>query len=74
MLPLELSERLELELPEEGDFDTIAGFVFSELGHVPGVGEELVRKNVRITVTEATRRRIERVRIEILDRPKRETA
>ena len=30
--------------------------------------------NVRITVLEATRRRIERVRIEVLDQPQRETA
>ena len=70
----EINERLAVELPEDGDFDTIGGFVFSELGHVPAVGEELVWKNVRITVLEATARRIERVRLEILDRTKRETA
>ena len=70
----EINERLELDLPDDRDFDTIAGFVFSELGHVPAVGEELLWKNVRLTVLEATRRRIERVRLEILDRPKRETA
>ncbi|HYW81548.1 MAG TPA: hemolysin family protein [Thermoguttaceae bacterium] len=64
----EINERLDLQLPDDGDFDTIGGFVFSELGHVPIVGEELVRNNVRITVVEATRRRIERVRLEILDR------
>ena len=70
----EINDRLDLALPDDGDFDTIGGFVFSELGHVPVVGEELVYKNVRITVVEATRRRIERVRLEILDRGKRETA
>jgi len=70
----EINERLELKLPEDADFDTIAGFVFTELGHVPVVNEELVWKNIRITVLEATRRRIERVRIEILDRDHRETA
>jgi len=64
----EINERLDLQLPDDGDFDTIGGFVFSELGHVPVVGEELIRNNVRITVVEATRRRIERVRLEILDR------
>lgn len=70
----EINEQLALGLPDDGDFDTIGGFVFSELGHVPLVGEELVRANVRITVLEATSRRILRVRIEILDRPRRETA
>jgi CBS domain containing-hemolysin-like protein len=70
----EVNDRLDLELPDDGDFDTIGGFVFTELGHVPTVGEELVYKNVRLTVVEATRRRIERVRIEMLDRPQRDTA
>lgn len=64
----EVNQRLNIDLPDDGDFDTIGGFVFSELGHVPVVGEELARKNVRITVLEATPRRIERLRIEILDR------
>jgi len=70
----EINERLALKLPDDGDFDTIGGFVLTELGHVPVVGEELVRTNARITVLEATSRRIERVRLEILDRPKRERA
>lgn len=64
----ELNERLDLRLPEDGEFDTIAGLVFHELGHVPAVGEELLTHNVRITVLEATRRRIDRVRVEVLDR------
>ena len=70
----EINERLDLHLSDEGDFDTIGGLVFSALGHVPAVGEELVQGNVRITVVEATRRRIERVRIEVLDHPHQESA
>jgi CBS domain containing-hemolysin-like protein len=38
----EINEQLGLELPEDADFDTIGGFVFSELGHIPVVGEELL--------------------------------
>jgi len=70
----EINERLDINLPEDQEYDTIGGFVFSELGHIPAVGEELVHDNVRITVLEAGPRRIERVRIEILDRPRRDTA
>jgi CBS domain containing-hemolysin-like protein len=70
----EINERLAVELPEDDDYDTIGGFVFSQLGHVPVPGEQLVWQNVRLTVLEATRRRIERVRIEVLDRAHRETA
>ena len=70
----EINERLALKLPDDGDFDTIGGFVFTHLGHVPTVGEELVVGNVRITVLEASNRRIGRVRVEVLDRPQRERA
>ncbi len=70
----EINDRLDLHLPDDGDFDTIGGLVFSALGHIPVVGEELVQGNVRITVVEATRRRIERVRIAVLDHPRQESA
>lgn len=70
----EINERLGLKLPEEGDFDTIGGLVFSELGHVPLVGEELMLEKVRLTVLEATNRRVLRVRIEVLHEHGRETA
>jgi CBS domain containing-hemolysin-like protein len=63
----EINERLGLGLPEDADYDTIGGFVFNELGHIPTAGEDLLWRNVRITVLDATRRRIERVRIEVLD-------
>jgi CBS domain containing-hemolysin-like protein len=70
----EINQRLDLELPEDREYDTIGGFVFSELGHIPVVGEEVLHRNVRVTVLEATPRRIERVRLEVVDGPQRETA
>jgi len=63
----EVNERLGTHLPEEGEFDTIGGFVFSHLGHIPTVGETITVEEVRLTVIDVTRRRIERVRIEVLD-------
>ncbi len=63
----EVNERLGLRLSEESDFDTVGGFVFTELGRIPRAGEVVVCNNVRITVLEVSRRRIERLRIEVLD-------
>ena len=64
----DLNEHLDLDLPEEDDYDTVAGFIFSTLGHIPEVGEsvdfEHNGKAVRLTVTAVTRRRIESVRVE----------
>jgi len=71
----EVNEAMNLDLPEDGDFDTIGGFVFSELGHVPLPGESIVwQEKVRISVVEASKRRIDRVRIERLDAGQRESA
>jgi CBS domain containing-hemolysin-like protein len=64
----ELNEQLGLYLPEEEDYDTVAGFIFSTLGHIPEIGEsvdfEHDGKKIRLTVTDVTRRRIEKVRVE----------
>ncbi|MAT72235.1 MAG: hypothetical protein CMJ58_22240 [Planctomycetaceae bacterium] len=71
----EINAALSLDLPEDGDFDTIAGFVFSELGRVPAAGEKFTwQERVRISVLEASRRRIDRVRVERLDNDRRESA
>ena len=64
----EINQTLGVSLPEDGDFDTIGGFVFSELGHVPEPGESFVwQERVQIEVLEASRRRIERVLVHRLD-------
>lgn len=71
----EINEAMNLELPEDGDYDTIGGLVFSELGRVPQPGEALTwQEKVRITVLEATKRRIDRVRVERIANDQRESA
>ncbi len=65
----EINAAMGLELPEDGDYDTIGGLVFSELGRVPQAGESIVwQDKVRVSVLEATRRRIDRVRVERLEK------
>lgn len=59
----ELNEALELELPEDEDFETLGGFVLSELGHLPRVGEHFEREGVTYTITEASDRRVLRVQV-----------
>lgn len=61
----EINALMGFQLPEEEDFDTIGGFVFAEFGRVPAAGESITWQNaVRITVLEASRRRVNRVRLE----------
>src|SRR3954454_5171543 len=65
MLIHEINELMVFDLPENADFDTIGGFVFAEFGRVPSPGETITwHDTVRVTVLEASRRRVNRVRLE----------
>jgi len=61
----EVNEELGLELPEEEDFETLAGFVLAELGRFPRKGEGLEKDGVSFVVTEASDRRVLAVEIRI---------
>jgi len=56
------NEELELELPE-GDYETVGGFVLSQLGHIPKVGEQFTYNGLRIAVTEMRGHKVERVTV-----------
>lgn len=61
----ELEELLDTELPE-GDYDTVAGFVLDQLGHIPEEGEAAAVQfeNLTFTVKEMDDLRIENILIE----------
>ena len=58
-----VNEALRISLPEDESYDTIGGFVFSMLGHIPRKGEMCVHEGVEITVMHADERRIKRLKI-----------
>ena len=60
----DLNDHLGLDLPEDEDYDTVGGFVFAELGHIPELGETFVFQNMKLTVTDAERTKVNRIRIE----------
>ncbi len=62
----DLNEKLNYGLPEDGEFDTVGGFLFSQFGRVPVAGEELTWERLKFTVLSTDKRRIERLRIEVL--------
>lgn len=66
----DLAGELGLVMPEGADYDTVGGFVFSTLGHIPAVGETFDHANLRFTVTDAKRTRVERVRVEKIESEK----
>ena len=63
----ELNKKLGSDLPESQDYETIGGFVFSELGRIPRAGESFQYGQLEVTVVSAGERKIERVRIRLLE-------
>jgi len=59
----DLNDELDLNLPEDEDYDTIGGFVFSHLGYIPKTGASFDYGNLKFTVSSAEPRRIKRIRI-----------
>ena len=67
----EINARLGTSLPEDQEFDTLGGLLFHELGHIPHVGEEVTLGDVRFRILDASRRRIDRVAIDVLRKEER---
>ena len=60
----EVNRELDLGLDEQGDYETISGFILSHLRRIPETGEELNIDNAVIRVTKADEKRIVEVEIE----------
>jgi len=58
----DLSERLGIQI-EDGDFETVGGFVLARVGRVPAVGERFELDGLDVEIVEAERKRIHKVRI-----------
>ena len=56
----EANERLSLGLPD-GDYETLAGFMLTSLGHIPREGEQVRLDGLRLVITEMKGVKIERV-------------
>ena len=60
----DINDQCELNLPEDEDYETIGGFVFSKLGYIPKTGESFDHENLNFTIISAEARSIKRVRIQ----------
>ena len=58
----DFADETGVELPE-GPYETIGGFIASELGRIPMVGDEILVDGARLSVVEMDGRRVSRVRV-----------
>lgn len=63
----DLENRYNLVLPAEAGFETLAGFLLLQLGHIPHVKDSIEYGGRRFTISQMDRNRIATVTIEKLD-------
>ena len=60
--PDEVRTQIGLIIPEDGPYETVAGFIMSELGTVPKVDDEITTEQGTLRVMRMDGRRIDRIR------------
>ena len=63
----EVNEALGTELPETGEYESIAGFIFHQAGRLVEEGEHVTYDGVRLAVETVDNNRVLEVRIDLLD-------
>jgi putative hemolysin len=63
----DLNDDFELNLPEDEDYETVGGFVFSRLGYIPKANESFDYENLKFTIASAEARKIKRIRIQKIE-------
>lgn len=63
----DLGEDLGVEIPDDGEYETLGGFLTSALGRVPEVGATHVYGGLHFRVIAADERHVRRVRIECVE-------
>jgi CBS domain containing-hemolysin-like protein len=60
--PDELLEKLAVKVPEDGSYETVAGFLMAQLGRVAAVGDEVQIESGLLRVERMDGRRVDRIR------------
>jgi putative hemolysin len=61
---LDIEEELGIDIPQNGDYDTIGGYIFHQAGTIPAKGFLIRQPNFEIEVLRSNDRRVEKVRIQ----------
>lgn len=60
----DFNEALDLDLPEDDEYDTVGGWAMAQMGHVPNPGEVVEHSGIRCTVLAAMPTHIVRLKVE----------
>ncbi len=63
-----------IELPDDGSYQTVGGFIMSQLGKVAAKGDSVIIPGYELKVAAVDRNRISKVRIEVVEPPREDDA
>jgi len=61
----DLEEELDISIPDDGEYNSLGGFIISESGNVPPEGFVMNYRNFEFTVVESNERHIVKIKIKI---------
>ncbi len=65
----DVREKFGIEIPQEGEYDTIGGYVFFRAGTIPSRGYRIHHDDFDLEILSSHERKVEKVRIHILTAP-----
>lgn len=66
----DFNENFKADIPGEGDYETLAGFLNEKAGHIPNLGEEIRHGNFSFKITKKSPKQIQQVKLIKLEKPK----
>lgn len=65
-----INESLNLDIPEDDEYQTIAGYILASTGIIPDEGQEVILDNLKMTIMKKSATRLELIKVEILPEDK----
>lgn len=65
MRPDEISREFHIEVPDDGPWETLGGWIMAGLGKIPDVGDEYTEDGITARVEKMDGRRVETVRLTV---------
>lgn len=63
---LDVEEQLGLKIPQEGDYDTVGGYIFHRVGTIPKKGLVIHHDNFEMEILSSNDRCVEKVKVKLL--------
>lgn len=68
----EINEKFDLDIPEDDEYQTLAGYILSTTGSIPDEGETILLGNLELKIVRKSATRLELIEVRVLDKDEKE--